>query len=349
MDEEKVTSFPIASMDSFLMSSDFGKELASRHTSAFVDFRVRCREFIYRLIVLLVGSVSAQSHVARVLSSFCPDMLVEGDRCVFELFTDLCKVLESCKTISCDEAKSAVEEYSTYVVEKRGQHGRLGHSVSRIFDVRRYLLDDFSLQSRRHVFRFFKLCCLVVGIPMRDYPVVAMDLTGCGLSDGYFERCVLLVQSYTLCSGYCHQSFFTEQTYKAVQAAVCSSGDVFVATGFSNWKNLCDSVVDAFIERYCSLYSDFLANKRVDCGNHYAESDRLNREARASQVAGSSAGPSQVKKDANLGKKKSKKSSASSGQGGSVVSKKSKKKPKPSEKEFVSDIFHRLKKPSKKC
>ena len=121
MDEEKVASFPIASMDSFLVSSEFGKELAARQTSAFVDFRVLCREFMNRLIILLVGSVSAQSRVARGLSSFCPEMLLENDdNCVFELFADLCKVLESCNTISCDEAKSDVEEFSTYVVEKRG-------------------------------------------------------------------------------------------------------------------------------------------------------------------------------------------------------------------------------------
>ena len=43
------------------------------------------------LIVLLVCSVSAQLRVARVLSSFCPEILLEGDdRCALELFADLC-------------------------------------------------------------------------------------------------------------------------------------------------------------------------------------------------------------------------------------------------------------------
>ena len=336
-------------MESFLVSSDFGKELAARQTSAFVDFRVLCREFIDCLIVLLVGSVSAQSRVAMGVSSFCPEMLLEGDdKCVFELFADLCKVLESCETISC-EAKSALETFSTYVLGKRGQHGRLGHSASMISDVRRYQLDDFSFQSRRHVSRVFKLCCLVVGIPKRDFPAVTMELTGCGLSAGCFELCILLVQSYTLCSGYSHQSFFTEQTYKAVQAAVCSSGDFFVATGFSIWKDLCDSGVDAFINQFCSLYSDSLGEKRIDCEKHYTESNRLNLEARVSQVAVYSAGPSQVQMDVNPGKKNRKKSSASSSQGSSVASKKSNKKLKPSEEEIDPDIFYTLKKPSKKC
>ena len=157
-----------------------------------------------------------------------------------------------------------MEEFSTYVVKKRGQHGRLGHSANMISDVRRYLLDDFSFQSRRHVFRVFKLCCLVNGNPKRDYPATTTDLTGCGLSAGCFELFILLVQSYTLCIGYSHQSFFTEQTYKAVQAAVCSSVDFFVATGFSIWKDLFDSGVDAFIDRFCSLYSDFLGKKRIE-------------------------------------------------------------------------------------
>ena len=234
MDEDRISSFPVASSERFLIGSDFGKELAARQTSVFVEIRVRCREFINRLIVLLVGSVSAQSRVASGLSGFCPEMLLESDnRCVFELFTDLCEVLESGETISWDHSKSAVEEFNTYVVEKRGQHGRLGHSASKISDVRRYMLDDCCFHSRRHVFRVFELCCLIVGIPKRDYPVVTMDLVGCGQDDGCFELCVLLVQSYTLCSGYCHQSFFTEQTYKAVQAAVSSSGEFFVATGFS--------------------------------------------------------------------------------------------------------------------
>ena len=114
-----------------------------------------------------------------------------------------------------------------------------------ISDVRRYLLDDFSFQSRCHFFRVFKLGCLVVGIPKRDYPTVTMDLTSCGRSAGCFELCILLVQPYTLCSGYSHQSFFTQQTYKAVHAAICSSGDFFVATGFSIWMDLCDVVVPA--------------------------------------------------------------------------------------------------------
>ena len=68
-------------------------------------------------------------------------------------------------------------------------------------------------------------------------------------------------------------------------------------------KNLCDSGVDAFIDRYCSSYSGFLADRRVDYGNHYATSIRLNRVARAFQFAGSSAGPSQVKKDVISGEK----------------------------------------------
>ena len=70
--------------------------------------------------------------------------------------------------MSKDESKAAVEEYSSYVVEKRRQHVDCGRSGSDVNDVVDFLLRDYSFQARRHEYRVFKLCCLIVGISVKN-------------------------------------------------------------------------------------------------------------------------------------------------------------------------------------
>ena len=65
MDIEKVAEFPPIAMESFLAGSDYGRELLAGKTSEFGTFRVRCREFLDRLIVMILKSPSASSRVSR--------------------------------------------------------------------------------------------------------------------------------------------------------------------------------------------------------------------------------------------------------------------------------------------
>ena len=97
MSEEKVAEFPSIAMESFLVGSDFGRDLLAGKTSKFSTFRVRCREFLDRLIVTILKNPSVTSSVARGLYCFCPELMLEWDgQLVFQLFPDICRILESC-------------------------------------------------------------------------------------------------------------------------------------------------------------------------------------------------------------------------------------------------------------
>ena len=110
-------------MDDFLISYEFGKEFAAGESSAVRDFRVRCREFIDPLVVLIVKSISVTNGVSRCLYRFGPEIFLEGeDSTVFGLFALLCCLTELCEAVCSDKSNAAVEAYPSYVVEKRRQH-----------------------------------------------------------------------------------------------------------------------------------------------------------------------------------------------------------------------------------
>ena len=67
MDVEKVASFPVAPIDEFLAHCDYGKYLLSSKASEMPKFCGRCREFIDRLVTLLVESASTRSIVSKGL------------------------------------------------------------------------------------------------------------------------------------------------------------------------------------------------------------------------------------------------------------------------------------------
>ena len=104
---------------------------------------------------------------------------------------------------NCDvcESKAAIEEYTSYIVEKRRQHSTADQAASDSADVLSISLQDFSSQARRHVFRTIKLCCLVVAIPRNIPPAVAIDLSGSALNAGAFDLCLRLVQTFLLSAG----------------------------------------------------------------------------------------------------------------------------------------------------
>ena len=183
MDVAAVSAFPSILINEFLINHEFRKLLSEGKTSEFVTFRLRCREYIDRLIVMLLKNSSATSAISEGLYSFCPELMLEGDdTTAFALFAGLCKVLEACGVISSDVSKAAVEEYTSYEVERRKTHLSSGQSASSVTDVVRHLLLDFGFQARHRVLRVFKLCCLFAGMPAVKYPVVTFDLSSLGVS-----------------------------------------------------------------------------------------------------------------------------------------------------------------------
>ena len=183
MDVKKLSRFPVAPLEEFLKNNELGKMLAAGKTSEFVTFCQRCREFIDRVVVLLLKTSTVTSMVSRGLYSFCPALMLEGDNTIaFTLFADLCGILADCGALLSDEAKAAHEEYTSFVVEQRRLHSSSDRSSESITDVMQLLLQDFSFQARHRLLRVFKLCCLTVGSPCSVYPSVAFDLSGSALS-----------------------------------------------------------------------------------------------------------------------------------------------------------------------
>ena len=199
MDASVISTFPSVPFNEFLMNYEFEKLLSEGKTSDFVTFR--CRDFIDRLIVMLLKTTSATSSaVSKGLYSFCPEMKLEGDdTTTFALFAGLCKVLETCGVIPSDVSRAAVEEYTSYVVERRKSHLSSGQAASGNADVVRHLLLDFWFQARHRVLRVCKLCCQFVGMPAIKYPAVTFDHSGTSLEPRSFQNCLHLVQSYVMC------------------------------------------------------------------------------------------------------------------------------------------------------
>ena len=70
MDVTAVSAFPHISIDEFLMNYEFGRILSEGKTGELETFRLRCREFIDRLILLLLKITSATSAISKGLYSF---------------------------------------------------------------------------------------------------------------------------------------------------------------------------------------------------------------------------------------------------------------------------------------
>ena len=227
------------------MNYEFGKQLSEGKTSEFITFRLQCREFCDRLIGTLLKTTSATSTISNGLYSFCPELILEGDdSTAFALFAGLCKGLETCGLVMPDESKAAVEEYTSYKVERRRSHSSSGQSASNITDVVRHFLLDFGFQARHRVLRVFKLCCLFVGLLVVEHPAVNFDHSGSALDSRSFQVCLQLIQSYVLCAKFSPQGLFSEQTVCANQQAVSNYGIFFVTKGFCRTSN------DAFIGQY---------------------------------------------------------------------------------------------------
>ena len=120
MDVTKIEKFKKIDTTDFLLSHDFGEELQRGKTGEMQEFRNRCREFMDRLVDVLLESSLISSDFLQGVYAFCPELLLEGDdRYIFRLFSKLLRVLERSGALSSEEAKSGSEEFVTFVVDAR--------------------------------------------------------------------------------------------------------------------------------------------------------------------------------------------------------------------------------------
>ena len=289
MDVSKLCYFNAISMEEFLMDSDFGRELVTAKTGEMREFRVKCRECIDRLVSLVLASTAVTSGVSRGLFAFCPEIKLEGDdHHIFELFGSLCDLFRSCHVMSSDGLiAAAAAEFKSYVIEKRRHYEDATCAASEIPDVVQFLLRDFAFQSRTHVFRLFKICCLVVGVPKSRLPAVTIDLGGSALSPAMVQDCVLMVQSHIVSLSFNPRLFFSASFLVAVQEAITESGIFFRVADFDVWKDFCSGDMESFVGHYRSLYNKYLLERRKEYETFYVECNKANRRSREGQCSSS--------------------------------------------------------------
>ena len=366
MDISKLSYFNAISMEEFLMDSDFGRELVTVKTGEMREFRVKCRECIDRLVSLILTSTAVTSGVSRGLYAFCPEIMLGGDdHHIFELFGSLCDLFRSCHVMSSDGLNAAVAEFKSYVIEKRRHYEDATCAASEIPDVVQFLLRDFAFQSRTHVFRLFKICCLVVGVPKSNLPAVTIDLGGSALSPAVVQGCVLIVQSHIVIPSFNPRLFFSASLLVAVREAIAESGIFFRVADFDVWKDFCSGDMESFVGRYRSLYKKYLMGRQREYDTFYVESNKANRRSRESQCSSSTeagsatnsvvgskkASSKSVKVNASTTRSSAKVVSKEDGtvakkSGGGNVSRRSKKDKGSASDD--SDAVHKLKKTSSK-
>ena len=143
----------------------------------------------------------------------------------------------SCGTLTADQSSAALEEHTSFIVEKRGYHTSSGQSASDVFDWVPYLLRDLGFLSRHQLLRVFKLCCVVAEVPSSHSLAVSLDLAGFALDAECFQTCVQLVQSYILSVGCSHKPFSTDQALIVVKKAISNAGVFFGTSDFNMWKD----------------------------------------------------------------------------------------------------------------
>ena len=366
MDISKLSYFNAISMEEFLMDSDFGRELVTVKTGEMREFRVKCRECIDRLVSLILTSTAVTSGVSRGLYAFCPEIMLGGDdHHIFELFGSLCDLFRSCHVMSSDGLNAAVAEFKSYVIEKRRHYEDATCAASEIPDVVQFLLRDFAFQSRTHVFRLFKICFLVVGVPKSNLPAVTIDLGGSALSPAVVQDCVLIVQSHIVIPSFNPRLFFSASLLVAVREAIAESGIFFRVADFDVWKDFCSGDMESFVGRYRSLYKKYLMGRQREYDAFYVESNKANRRSRESQCSSSTeagsatnsvvgskkASSKSVKVNASTTRSSAKVVSKEDGtvakkSGGGNVSRRSKKDKGSASDD--SDAVHKLKKTSSK-
>ena len=190
-------------------------------------------------------------------------MLLEGDDYrILELFRKMVRVLESSGCITALESRTAVEEYSTFVVNARKRHMSGGSSPKDIPDVRQHLLSDYSFLSRKALCRVFKMCCLVVLKPCSHFPVVDIVSAHCEVPDWVVATCVCGVQSSVSSADFKLSTFFTKFTMNEVRVSIDAAQTFMSQADFDTWAGICGGGQAAFLERYTDLFNAARVNRK---------------------------------------------------------------------------------------
>ena len=266
MDSSKIAAFKKVDTADFLLNYEFGMELQRGTTGELREFRNRCREFMDRLVDVLLECNVVASDFPQGVYSFCPEILLEGDdRYIFRLFGKLVQVLERSGALTHDDARAGTEEFVTFVVDARSRHVDSGNSADSIGDVVSHLLKDYSFRCRKSLCRILKLCCLVLRRPTSDYHAVMFSLSDCVVPTSVVTSCLRGVQSYICSSEFKVGSFFTQRTMECVRDAISGARSFMVSgSDFDPWDRLCVGDRATFIERYSSLFETHLCQKKEE-------------------------------------------------------------------------------------
>ena len=74
----KIRDFTVVSCDAFLANHDLGNQLSAGKTKEYTEFRLHCRQFVDRLIVILLENTYARSVFAKGMCSFCPELMLQA-------------------------------------------------------------------------------------------------------------------------------------------------------------------------------------------------------------------------------------------------------------------------------
>ena len=265
MDVSKIEAFKKIDTADFLLSHDFGEELQRGKTGEMQEFRNRCREFMDRLVDVLLESNLVSSDFLQGAYSFCPELLLEGDdRYIFRLFSKLVRVLERSGALSSEEAKSGSEEFVTFVVDARRRHADAERSAESIADVMSYFLTDYSFLARKDLCRILKLCCLVMRSPAIDYLEVNFSLKDCSVPASMLPSCLRGVQSYVRNPEFKLGVFFSQHTMDCVQDSISGAREFMSSSSFDPWNRLCVGDRAEFIQRYSELFKTHVDRRKEE-------------------------------------------------------------------------------------
>ena len=288
IDSSKSHAFEKISSDDFLNNYEFGVELHRSNTSEVCEFRNRCREFVDRLVDVILGQQVVSSDFLQGLYCFCPELLLEGDdRHVFQLFSRLVRVLERCGCLSGSDARASLEEFTTFVVDARTRHRESEKSAEQIEDVIAYLLSDYSFMSRRRLVRVFKVCCLVIDRPQKKMPEIEIDLKDCAVPAAVVTSSLMGVQSLVSSPGYKQGAFFTQGTMESVRDAIAYSRTFMSCASFDPWESASSGDRSAFVTKFSAGFDVYLSRKKSKATKQLYSANGQPRHVRFSESGGS--------------------------------------------------------------
>ena len=278
MDEQRVDEFENVAVSDFLRNHSFGVVLQARKDSEGRSFREQCIKFIDRLIDAILVQQPLTGEFSCGLYSFCPELQLEGDDYrMLELFRKLVRVLESSGSVTALESRTAVEEYSTFVVDARKRHLGSGSSAEDITDVRQHLLSYYSFLARKALCRVFKLCCLVVLKPLNGFPVVDIVPTHCEVPECVVSSCVCGVHSSVSSSDFKLSTFFTKFTMNEVRDSIDAAQSFMTQSDCDPWAGICGGGRAAFVKRYTDLFNARVNRKKGGNSQQVSANDESSR------------------------------------------------------------------------